>query len=76
LALHGAKVYLGARTDKKATAAIARLETDNPSLKGRGLVVWLPLDLTRPADVKKSAENFLAKEERLDILGIQASLGR
>ncbi|TFY59477.1 hypothetical protein EVG20_g7778 [Dentipellis fragilis] len=68
LALHGAKVYLACRTGSKAQAAIASIENATPSLKGQGRVVWLPLDLSSVVGSKKAADEFLAKEKRLDIL--------
>ena len=51
---HGAKVYLAARTERKALATIADLkeETDREAL-------FLELDLTRLASVQKAAEEFL-----------------
>ena len=39
-------------------------------MKEKGSVVWLPLDLTTPSDVVKSAKDFMAKEQQLDILGM------
>ncbi|KAA1470089.1 NAD-P-binding protein [Dentipellis sp. KUC8613] len=68
LALHGAKVYLACRTGSKAQAAIRNIENATPSLKGQDRVVWLPLDLSSVVGSKKAAEEFLAKEKRLDIL--------
>ncbi|KAF9003235.1 NAD-P-binding protein [Cyathus striatus] len=67
LARAGAKVYLAARNESKATGAIARLEHEGLG-PGNGEVIWLKLDLSDPRDVKTSAEDFLKREERLDIL--------
>lgn len=67
LARAGAKVYLAARDESRATGALAQLEVDGLG-PGNGEVVWLKLDLTDPRDVKKSAEEFLKRETRLDIL--------
>jgi NAD(P)-dependent dehydrogenase (short-subunit alcohol dehydrogenase family) len=69
LAAHGAKVYLGARSEKRALAAIKQIENTHPEVKKNELVIWLPLDLTEPADVIESAKDFMRKEQRLDILG-------
>lgn len=66
LASKGAKVYLAARNESKATAAIAQLEAEG---LGPGLVEWLYLDLSDPRKAKAAAEAFLKKETRLDILG-------
>lgn len=68
LASKGAKVYLAARNESKATAAIAQLEAEGLQL-GPGLVEWLYLDLSDPRKAKAAAEAFLKKETRLDILG-------
>lgn len=69
LAAHGAKVYLGARSEKRALAAIKQIEDVFPEVKKKGSVIWLPLDLTEPADVIESAKDFMRREQRLDILG-------
>lgn len=67
---HGAKVYLGARSEERAKAAIKKIEDAHPEVKEKGLLVWLPLDLTEPSGVVKSAKSFMEKEERLDILSM------
>lgn len=69
LAAHGAKVYLAARSEGRAKAAIKGIEDAHPQVKEEGLVVWLRLDLTEPADVVESAKVFIGREQRLDILG-------
>lgn len=71
LARRGAKVYLGARSESKATGAIAALEHEG--LNG-GQVAWLKIDLVDPHSVKAAAEEILAKEKRLDILVNNAAL--
>ncbi|ETW77590.1 hypothetical protein HETIRDRAFT_239899, partial [Heterobasidion irregulare TC 32-1] len=68
LALHGAKVYLACRTESKALAAIARIEKENPILKGTENLIWTPLDLSSISSAKAAAEEILAKEQRLDLL--------
>ncbi|KAI0091332.1 NAD-P-binding protein [Irpex rosettiformis] len=65
LAKRGAKVYLGARSDDKAKAAIERLTAEGI---GSGEVHYLNLDLSDPKLAKAAAEDFLAKETRLDVL--------
>lgn len=69
LARRGAKVYLAARNESKATAAIARLEAEGLG-PGNGDVVWLNLDLSDPRMAKKAADDFLRRENRLDVLGM------
>jgi len=68
LAIHGAKVYLACRSESKALDAIRAIETNTPSLRNSGRVVWLPLDLSSVESSKKAAGNFLSQEQRLDIL--------
>ncbi|CDO76360.1 hypothetical protein BN946_scf185011.g24 [Trametes cinnabarina] len=67
LARHGAKVYMAARSEPKAQAAIARLHEQGLG-PGNGEVVWLNLDLADPRTTIKAAKGFMEKEERLDIL--------
>ncbi|OBZ66543.1 hypothetical protein A0H81_13380 [Grifola frondosa] len=73
LARRGAKVYMAARNEQKAKAAIERLHKEGLA-PGNGKVVWLDLDLNDPRTVKMSAAAFLEKEERLDILINNAAL--
>lgn len=68
LARAGAKVYLAARNEAAAAEAIKQLKADGLE-PGNGEVLWLKLDLSDPRAAKKSAEEFLAKENRLDVLG-------
>lgn len=63
---HDAKVYIAARTEKNATAAIADIKSKHPNSKGE--LVFLHLDLGDLTTVKKSVDEFLAKETRLDVL--------
>ncbi|KDQ62504.1 hypothetical protein JAAARDRAFT_30409 [Jaapia argillacea MUCL 33604] len=67
LARKGAKVYLAARNEARATAAIAELEAEGFG-EGKGQVVWLKLDLADPRLAKSAAEDFMSHESRLDIL--------
>ncbi|KAJ7679500.1 NAD(P)-binding protein [Mycena polygramma] len=63
LLLKNAKVYLAARSPTKGKEAIAELETET-----KKHAEFLELDLADLRSVRKAAETFLAKEERLDIL--------
>ncbi|KAG8982499.1 hypothetical protein FRB93_008017 [Tulasnella sp. JGI-2019a] len=65
---HGAKVYMGSRTESRAAAAIAQLQAEGFLAEGKGQVEWLPIDLSTPASTKLAAEEFLKRETRLDIL--------
>ena len=64
----GAKVYLAARNAEKAAACIKRLEDEGKDVQGYGEAIFHHLDLADPALAKQSAEEFLKKEERLDVL--------
>ena len=69
----GAKVYMAARSEARALAAIEQLYRDG-ILPGPGSVEWLELDLSAPHSVPLSAQKFLDKENRLDILSKELSL--
>ncbi|KDR78574.1 hypothetical protein GALMADRAFT_277971 [Galerina marginata CBS 339.88] len=75
----GAKVYLAARNEQRALDAIQELrkefETTDSQPGSGGSVEWLQLDLSSPRLAKKSAEEFLRKETRLDILVNNAAMG-
>jgi retinol dehydrogenase 12 len=61
-----AVVYVAARTESKALAAIQDIKAANPNSKGK--LVFIRLDLGDLTTVKPAAEEFLAKETRLDVL--------
>ncbi|THV03616.1 NAD(P)-binding protein [Dendrothele bispora CBS 962.96] len=63
----GAKVYMAARSEERAKSAIERLEKEGKEPGNCG-VLWHELDLVDPRKAKASAEKFMEKEERLDIL--------
>ncbi|KAJ7610505.1 hypothetical protein FB45DRAFT_334297, partial [Roridomyces roridus] len=63
LLLKNAKVYLAARSADKAALAIKRLEAETNKA-----AIFLPLDLGDLPSMRKAAEQFLAQEEKLDIL--------
>jgi len=67
LARKGAKVYMAARNKARAEAAIAKLQREGLG-PGNGEVVWLELDLCDPRNSKKAAQEFMNKEDRLDVL--------
>ncbi|KAL4242751.1 NAD(P)-binding domain superfamily protein [Abortiporus biennis] len=73
LARHGAKVYMAARSEEKAKAAIEKLNKEGLG-PGNGEIVWLELDLSDPRKAKKAAETFLEKEKRLDCLVNNAAM--
>ncbi len=61
-----AKVYIAARSERKAFKAISSIETSFPESKG--VLIFHHLDLDDLALVKQSANSFLSKEARLDVL--------
>ncbi len=63
---HNAKVYVAVRSEEKASKAIEEIKSKCPQSKGE--LVFLRLDLGDLTTVKKSAEEFLAKESKLDVL--------
>lgn len=66
LAKHGpARIYLAARSQEKAEAAIKQLRESNPEACP---ISFLKLDLSSFASVKAAADVFQSSESRLDIL--------
>ncbi|KAI1147021.1 short-chain dehydrogenase [Nemania diffusa] len=61
-----AKVYIAARSEAKAAAAMDAIRALHPA--STGALVYLPLDLNDLSTIKASAEAFLAQEQRLDVL--------
>ena len=59
-------VYLAARSSEKAKAAIEWIKQSHPASKG--VLYFLKLDLNDLEGIKPSAEEFLGKENRLDVL--------
>ncbi|CCF53322.1 hypothetical protein NDA11_001422 [Ustilago hordei] len=64
LARNGAKVYMAARTESKAQEAIQKIKQQVPDAD----IHFLQLDLTELAAVRKAADDFVSREQRLDIL--------
>jgi NAD(P)-dependent dehydrogenase (short-subunit alcohol dehydrogenase family) len=61
-----ATVCIAARSPEKCTRAINAIQSSCPSSKGT--LSCLHLDLADLSSIKKSAEEFLSKEDRLDVL--------
>ncbi|TPX08593.1 uncharacterized protein E0L32_009932 [Thyridium curvatum] len=68
-----AKVYLAARSEEKTLKAINDIKTTVPNSEGQ--LVYLHLDLADLATIKPSAEEFLRKEKRLNVLFNNAGVG-
>lgn len=61
-----AKVYIAVRSQEKANKVIEQIKKNFPQSKGE--LAFLHLDLGDLTTIKKSAEDFLAKESKLDVL--------
>lgn len=61
-----AKVYIAARSESKGQKAIEDIKSKAPDSKGE--LDFLGLDLADLSTIKKTADEFLAKETRLDVL--------
>ena len=61
-----ATVYIAARSAERAHAAISWIQNSHPS--STGTLHFLPLDLADLESIKTSAQSFLARETRLDVL--------
>lgn len=61
-----AKVYVAARSETKAMAAIHEVERSLPGSTGQ--LLFLHLDLSDLSTIEKSAQTFLERESRLDVL--------
>ena len=69
----GAKVYMASRTQSKAEAAIKAIQSTPTPTPGQ--VKFIRLDLNDLSTVKRSAEEFAAQEDHLDILWNNAGVG-
>lgn len=58
------KIYMGARNEAKAQAAIAEIQKAVPTAD----IAFLKLDLASFASIKQAADTFKAESDRLDIL--------
>ncbi|KAF3766564.1 hypothetical protein M406DRAFT_36913 [Cryphonectria parasitica EP155] len=61
-----ARVYMAARSEAKAKAAIESIQAAHPRSKGE--LIYIHLDLADLTTVKASADTFLAREDQLHIL--------
>ena len=61
------KVYMASPDQDRTKEALERIEREGRE-PGLGEVVWHELDLKDPRTAKASAQSFMEKESRLDIL--------
>jgi retinol dehydrogenase-12 len=69
---HDAKVYVAARSKERAEQVMEEIRANFPASKGE--LVYLHLDLEDLSTIKASAEEFLGKEDRLDVLWNNAAV--
>ena len=69
---HDAKVYVAARSKERAAQVMEEIRANFPASKGE--LVYLHLDLEDLSTIKASAEEFLGKEDRLDVLWNNAAV--
>ncbi|KAJ6487650.1 hypothetical protein C8R45DRAFT_993950 [Mycena sanguinolenta] len=69
----GAKVYMATPDGERTQEALKRVEQEGRE-PGLGQVVWHELDLSDPRSAKASAERFMARETKLDVLINNAAL--
>ncbi|PBL04030.1 NAD(P)-binding protein [Armillaria gallica] len=65
----GAKVYMAVPDEDMTREALERVEKEGRE-PGLGEIIWHELDLKDPRNAKKSAERFISRESRLDILSL------
>lgn len=64
------KIFLGARSESKATEAIASIKSSVENVE----ISWIPLDLTSTKSIQNAAQQFNAQSQRLDILILNAGV--
>jgi len=67
LVLTSMKVYMAVPDEERTREALKRVEREGRD-PGLGQVIWHELDLKDPRTAKSSAQRFIEKEQRLDIL--------
>jgi NAD(P)-dependent dehydrogenase (short-subunit alcohol dehydrogenase family) len=73
LARKGFQVFLGARNEKAGEAAAEKLRTEGVKEeygenKGHGAITVLKIDVSKPDSIRRAAEEFSRKSDRLDTL--------
>jgi retinol dehydrogenase-12 len=69
---HDAKVYVAARSKERAGQVVGEIRAS--FLASKGELIYLHLDLEDSSAIKASAEEFLGKEDRLDVLWNNAAV--
>ena len=68
LLAHGATVYMFIRTPARAESVIKQFGKDIPGIAENGRVKYIQVDLSDMKEVRRAGEDFLQREQRLDIL--------
>jgi NAD(P)-dependent dehydrogenase (short-subunit alcohol dehydrogenase family) len=63
---HNGTVYLAARSESKTQSVMTEVQARHPDSRGR--LVFLPLQLDDLTTIKATADAFLSRESRLDVL--------
>ena len=63
---HNGTVYVAGRSQSKAESAIEEIKQAHPSSDGR--LEFLYVDLSDMPTIKKSVDDFMSREQRLDVL--------
>ncbi|KAL2832216.1 hypothetical protein BJY01DRAFT_239887 [Aspergillus pseudoustus] len=74
LARNPAHVFLAARSEQNAKAAIEDLKSSSSNANTDAKLTWLPLDLSSTKSVQDAAGSFKAQSSRLDILILNAGV--
>jgi NAD(P)-dependent dehydrogenase (short-subunit alcohol dehydrogenase family) len=67
LARKGFQVFLGARNEKGGEVAAEKLRTEGVK-EGYGEITFLKIDVSKPDGIRRAAEEFSRKSDRLDTL--------
>ena len=70
----GGKVYIAARSETKTRDCIEQIKTDAKDVSSVGHLEYLPLVLDDLTTIKASAEEFMSKEAKLDVLWNNAGI--
>jgi NAD(P)-dependent dehydrogenase (short-subunit alcohol dehydrogenase family) len=67
LARKGFHVFLGARNEKAGQAAVEKLHSENTARSGI-TATFIKIDISKPDSIRRAAEEFSRKNDRLDTL--------
>lgn len=71
----GATIYLAGRSEEKTREAIRKIEEALPAPQTPATLKALVIDLADLTSVKRAAQEFTSKEDRLDVLWNNAGIG-